>query len=405
MPYGQGQALGANIDPRMFVQDYSGFANAAAIQAAGMMNFGNQIGGAISDYAKESKALKGEIAKGKSALAFAKAYHPELADQIDQLGQIFQDPTKSTVEQAAAGSQMGDFVAAMLGGERFKQEMDFKKREADLREKALIGELNAPQETPWELIQGIDDGKGGKINIERNKFTGQERPAHRNFAYEDPTLIDLPGLDANGNPPDQFNGMVLPNKGDIGGAIAQASRLGYKPPEGGTGQVMSPEEVAKLVEQGLEFKAEPAKGGDFRVTEIKSSATPKPPKGEIMSKDQVAELYRSGQGYKAEPVGEGQYRVTEIRGGKDNFDKYLESMKEAQKLFKEGKREEAAVIMNALRMQAFSMPMNPENLNLLFGEDTETPYGNNNAEGNTPGESTPPLKPLSERLKELQGNK
>jgi hypothetical protein len=54
MPYGQGQMLGAGVDPRMFVQDYSGFTRAAEIQAQGMQNLGKGIAQGIEQF-KELK--------------------------------------------------------------------------------------------------------------------------------------------------------------------------------------------------------------------------------------------------------------------------------------------------------------------------------------------------------------
>lgn len=123
--------IGSSIDPRMFVQDYSGFQNAAAIRAAGMMNFGNQIGGAIKDYGEQQKEAKAGIAKGKAALEFAKTINPGLADKIDILAKQFQDPSKSQVELAAIGNQMGDHVAAMLGEQRFQQEFGLRKQEVE----------------------------------------------------------------------------------------------------------------------------------------------------------------------------------------------------------------------------------------------------------------------------------
>jgi len=380
--------IGSTVDPRMFVQDYSGFQNAAAIKAAGMLNFGNQIGGAIADYGNQQKEAKAGIAKGKAALEFAKTLHPELADQITQLGQVFNDPSKSQVELSAVGNQMGEHVAALLGEQRFQKELGIKQQEVDIQKAQLIGKYSQPQDSPLGDPIAVPDGNGGTVMMQRNKMTGGLVPAQFD---SDPTLLDLPqGADMWG-----ADGGVLPAKGDIGTAIEGAARLGYKPPEGGAGQVMSGEEIAKLVDQGFEFKAEPAGSGQFRVTEVKSSTVAKPAKGEVMTKEQVGELYKSGQDYKAEPIGDGKFRVTEVRGGKDNYDKIMEGMKEAQQLYKDGKREEAAVIMNALRMQAFSMPMNPENLSLLFGEDA----------GPAAPESTGTRPSISDRRKQLESGK
>jgi hypothetical protein len=56
--YGQGQMLGSGINPESFKQDYSGFANAAAMQAQGIANLGKSIGGMIQDYGSKSNLLR-----------------------------------------------------------------------------------------------------------------------------------------------------------------------------------------------------------------------------------------------------------------------------------------------------------------------------------------------------------
>jgi len=126
--YGRGQMLGSGINPESFKQDYSGFANAAAIRAQGLSNLGASIGGAIKMVGDERKEINQKIAKGKSALQFAKANYPELAGRIDEIGKIFSDVNVSKADQAAAGSQMGDFVTAMIRGQEFDKEIDLKER-------------------------------------------------------------------------------------------------------------------------------------------------------------------------------------------------------------------------------------------------------------------------------------
>jgi hypothetical protein len=141
--YGRGQMLGSGINPESFKLDYSGFANAAATQAQGMANLGASIGGVIKDFADEKKQINQDIAKGKSALQFAKANYPELAGRIDEIGKIFSDVNVSKADQAAAGSQMGDFVTAMIRGQEFNTEIGLKKRELGIREAQNIAELAA----------------------------------------------------------------------------------------------------------------------------------------------------------------------------------------------------------------------------------------------------------------------
>ena len=137
--------LGSSIDPRLFQQDYSGYVRAGEMQAQSIANLGERIGSAIKDFGEEKKKINQDIAKGKSALQFAKANYPELAGRIDEIGKIFSDVNVSKAEQAAAGSQMGEFVTAMIRGQEFNTEVGLKEKELGIREAENIANILAEQ--------------------------------------------------------------------------------------------------------------------------------------------------------------------------------------------------------------------------------------------------------------------
>jgi hypothetical protein len=137
--------LGSGINPESFKQDYSGFARAAAIQAQGLSDLGASIGGAIKMVGDEKKEINQNIAKGKSALQFAKANYPELADRIDEIGKIFSDVNVSKADQAAAGAQMGDFVTAMIRGQEFNKEVGLKERALGIQEAGDLADFAAKE--------------------------------------------------------------------------------------------------------------------------------------------------------------------------------------------------------------------------------------------------------------------
>jgi lysozyme len=179
--YGRGQMLGSGINPESFKQDYSGFARAAETQAQGMANLGASIGGVIKDFGDEKKRINQDIAKGKSALQFAKANYPELAGRIDEIGKIFSDVNVSKADQAAAGSQMGDFVTAMIRGQEFNTEIDLKERtlanETALRNRELEirqADIQAGANKPGSLENIAVPG--GTRQMVRNPRTGVFEP-------------------------------------------------------------------------------------------------------------------------------------------------------------------------------------------------------------------------------------
>lgn len=166
--------LGSGINPESFKQDYSGFASAAATQAQGMANLGASIGGVIKDFGEEKRKINQDIAKGKSALQFAKANYPELAGRIDEIGKIFSDVNASKADQAAAGSQMGEFVTAMIRGQEFNTEVGLKEKELGIREAENIENILAKQnEIEAKANQRIVDSIyfGGKdIAVNKDGF-------------------------------------------------------------------------------------------------------------------------------------------------------------------------------------------------------------------------------------------
>jgi len=88
--YGRGQMLGSGINPESFKQDFSGFANAASIQAQGLSNLGASIGGAITNIGDQYKELKKEQADQNKQIKQAENIGklivqamPEYADMIN----------------------------------------------------------------------------------------------------------------------------------------------------------------------------------------------------------------------------------------------------------------------------------------------------------------------------------
>jgi hypothetical protein len=110
MPYGQGQMLGAGVDPRMFVQDYSGFTRAAEIQAQGMQNLGATIGQGIKDFGEarqERKKIDAEIkatsAGIESAIKMGKDLGIDIGSYLSPIQAKINDPNTSPAEALALG--------------------------------------------------------------------------------------------------------------------------------------------------------------------------------------------------------------------------------------------------------------------------------------------------------------
>ena len=102
--------LGAGVDPRMFVQDYSGFTRAAEIQAQGMQNLGATIGQGIKDFGEarqERKKIDAEIkatsAGIESAIKMGKDLGIDIGGYLSPIQAKINDPNTSPAEALALG--------------------------------------------------------------------------------------------------------------------------------------------------------------------------------------------------------------------------------------------------------------------------------------------------------------
>ena len=113
--------LGAGVDPRMFVQDYSGFTRAAEIQAQGMQNLGASIAKAAEGYQegkKESSKLnaikKTTLTQIDSAINLYGDRIPGLKDSLLAQKAQIENPNSSLYEQATSAgifsSQLDDLL-------------------------------------------------------------------------------------------------------------------------------------------------------------------------------------------------------------------------------------------------------------------------------------------------------
>jgi hypothetical protein len=177
--YGRGQMLGAGIDPRMFVQDYSGFANAGAIQGQGMAQLGADIGGGIKDFGEAQKERKKIDAENKANAVSIEAAM-KLGDNLGidlrgVLGPIYSkinDPNTTPMEALAYGKAASDQIKNAFTLSIAAQQAEFtqgiKGREIALREAAA----SAPPESKWTSFESKRDvdGKQYTARIRQNQF-------------------------------------------------------------------------------------------------------------------------------------------------------------------------------------------------------------------------------------------
>ncbi len=122
---------GSQIDPRLAALDFSGFTNAAAIQAQGMENLGKNVAKGVTGYKEQKKQDKKNQSKVNRAISYGEGMikllgedHP-LADVIaDQMAMNFN--SNIDVEQAAfAADQLTDQVTNMFLMDQKQQPISF----------------------------------------------------------------------------------------------------------------------------------------------------------------------------------------------------------------------------------------------------------------------------------------
>jgi len=131
MPYGQGQRLGEGVDPRMFVQDYSGFTRAAEIQAQGMQNLGEGIGKAVTqvgDYFKQQGEKKKQVKMASTQIDAALKLMPELTPILGDVGNRLKDEDISLTDRFADASVVGDLIKNSMSGLMSQQMMNLRRQ-------------------------------------------------------------------------------------------------------------------------------------------------------------------------------------------------------------------------------------------------------------------------------------
>jgi len=183
--YGRGQMLGSGINPESFKQDFSGFANAAAIRAQGLSDLGTSIGGAISevgDYFKKQKEDEKKVQKSFSVAKSIGDLIPDLKPTIQGSLDILNDKELPLSQRAAEADAIADILNLGINEVRNRQNIGLKEKELDIEEyrniqaaKIRQAEIEAEANKPGP-IKDIAAPGGGTQQMERNPRTGIYEP-------------------------------------------------------------------------------------------------------------------------------------------------------------------------------------------------------------------------------------
>ncbi len=122
--------LGAGIDPRMFVQDYSGFTRAAEIQAQGMQNLGAAIGnvaGQVGDYFKQQGEKKKLVKQSSLQIDAALQLFPDLAPSLQSVKERMRDENIPLSDRAAEAEVVANLINTGIGEMRDRSNRSFEQ--------------------------------------------------------------------------------------------------------------------------------------------------------------------------------------------------------------------------------------------------------------------------------------
>jgi len=170
--------LGSSVDPRLFLQDYSGFTRAAEIQAQGMQNLGASIGGAIESYAEAKEKRKKIDAATKasrvgieSAIKLGEAYGIDVKSSLEPILAKMDDPNTTPMEAAMYGEEAKNRITNVLNMGITASERESAQQRAMMEQQYKAAQLGLQAEKVDIARQQAAKGPAPKFEIRRPTIT------------------------------------------------------------------------------------------------------------------------------------------------------------------------------------------------------------------------------------------
>jgi len=139
--------LGSSIDPSLFSNDYSGFANAGAIRGQATAQLGKDIAGAVtsaaSGYAGMKQAQGQTDAFGKSMDSMAKAF-PDQAEMYNTAKMQVMDPNASLIDRVSRMNQFQDTLKMVQQQQTMNMNEQYKNYQMSGAGAASQGAVKSP---------------------------------------------------------------------------------------------------------------------------------------------------------------------------------------------------------------------------------------------------------------------
>jgi len=260
--------LGAGIDARLGLQDYSGFTNAAAIQAQGMQNLGasiGDIGKQFGEYKKQQAADERMIQKSESVAKAIADLIPELEPTIQQSMMILGDKNIPLNRRKAEAEAIADILQFGTAEVKGRQEARAEAQKELMKSREVVGIENILYGNKTVQMAKMGDGTLRPVADVVQQYGEPLAPLPQE--YETPAdQLGMPvdmGVSADGGPG------VLPPIPQLGvGSRFKEDTMQEK------GTVMTPEQLQQQIAAGIKVNAIPTADGNYLVTGVTAGGGP-----------------------------------------------------------------------------------------------------------------------------------
>jgi len=165
--------LGSSIDPRLQLQDYSGFVNAAKMQAQGLAGIGQQISQAADQYKQYKQEQKEAEKRIKSAEVTGNAIAqliPDLKGTIGTAIEKLRDQNIPLYERDAVAQSMNSILNLGVAEIRGRAEIGLKREQLGLEDKLAKQRQEEELKTVVRTVEIPAQDGSGTITIGLNKY-------------------------------------------------------------------------------------------------------------------------------------------------------------------------------------------------------------------------------------------
>ena len=233
--------LGSGINPESFKQDYSGFTRAAEIQAQGLQNLGQSIGGAIESYGEMKKRQQEDeraVQKSKNVAKAIGDLIPDLKPTIQSSLTILDNKELPLSQRKAEAEAISDILNLGIGEIRNRQSMQLERDKMGAESAYRQAQLQAAKDaaikplTFTPVLKDIGDGfLSYKIGSDGNNYDDTGNLITDMPAFAEGQPIEVYSSGTRQSPADAISSAAnMPTPRTAGGLVARSNAINNATP-------------------------------------------------------------------------------------------------------------------------------------------------------------------------------